>query len=62
MEKTSSGVADENGATDDKAGRTKRLNPWKMCAGIWRDNPDFDAFLKEIERLRAADVAETAPE
>ena len=41
---------------DESAGRADndatRANPWKTFAGIWRDNPDFDAFCDEIKRLR----------
>ncbi len=27
-------------------------NPWHAFAGIWRDHPDFDAFLKNIAEYR----------
>jgi len=31
---------------------TAQMNTWKTHAGIWRENPDFDAFLQEIAKLR----------
>lgn len=35
---------------------------WTTFAGIWRDNPDFDALLKEMADLRReTDQAETKP-
>jgi len=37
-------------------------NPWKAFAGIWRDNPDFDAFLQEIKDARhEADQTDRQP-
>ena len=44
--------ASEHGETENIAEHPKRPNPWKIFAGIWRENPDFDAFLKEIQDLR----------
>ena len=26
--------------------------PWREFAGIWQDNPDFDAFLQNVAALR----------
>ena len=37
---------------ENRAEHPNRPNAWKTFAGIWRDNPDFDAFLKEIQDLR----------
>jgi len=35
-------------------GRAIKNGPksWRKYAGIWRENPDFKAFLKEIEAVR----------
>ena len=42
--------------------RTNGPSPWKTFAGIWRENPDLEVFLKEVEELRReADEAETKP-
>ncbi len=27
-------------------------NPWQAFAGIWKDHPDFDAFLENIAEYR----------
>ena len=27
-------------------------NPWQAFAGIWKDHPDFDAFLKSVDEQR----------
>jgi hypothetical protein len=27
-------------------------NPWKEYAGIWKDDPGIDDFLKEVAKLR----------
>jgi hypothetical protein len=27
-------------------------NPWQCFAGIWKDHPDFDAFLENIAEYR----------
>ena len=27
-------------------------NPWQSFAGIWKDHPEFDAFLKNIAEYR----------
>jgi hypothetical protein len=36
-------------------------NPWRTFAGIWKDHPEFDAFLQNIARhRRAADEADPA--
>jgi hypothetical protein len=40
-----------NAARRAKA-RHDRANPWRTYAGIWRENPQFDAFLKEVEAIR----------
>jgi hypothetical protein len=35
---------------------TSATNPWQAFAGIWKDHPDFDAFLENIaEYRRSAD-------
>ena len=35
---------------------------WKNYAGVWRNNPDFEAFLNQIEKIRReADEAEAEP-
>ncbi len=31
-----------------------QLNPWIAYAGIWKDHPDFDGFLKNIADYRRA--------
>ena len=37
-------------------------SPWKTYAGIWRENPDFDALVEEIKDLRREiDQADTEP-
>ena len=62
--KLKGGVAqrDENGAFSGADARANRRNAWKAYAGIWRENPDFEAFLNEIQKLRReADEAETKP-
>jgi hypothetical protein len=51
----------ENHASEQNSEQAVPVNPWKMFAGIWRDNPDFDAFQKEIESLRLESDA-TQPE
>lgn len=33
-------------------------NPWKSFAGIWKENPDFDAFRENVAAYRA-DVNES---
>jgi len=51
-------IADESVADGSAESLIKRENPWKRYAGIWRENPDFDALLKAIEdRRREADEA-----
>ena len=45
-------VGANNGATDQPSNQPQPANPWKTFAGIWRDNPDFDAFCNEIKQLR----------
>jgi len=32
--------------------QAKHPSPWRTYAGIWRENPDFGGFIKEIEGLR----------
>lgn len=27
-------------------------NPWQAFAGIWKDHPDFDAFLENVAEYR----------
>lgn len=29
-------------------------NPWIAYAGIWKDNPDYEAFLKNLREYRRA--------
>jgi hypothetical protein len=29
-----------------------QTNPWLLYAGIWKDHPDFDDFLKNIAEYR----------
>jgi hypothetical protein len=37
-------------------------NPWVKYAGIWKDHPDFDAFLENIaEYRRTANEADSTP-
>jgi hypothetical protein len=37
-------------------------NPWQAFAGIWKDHPEFDAFLQNIaDHRHAIDQAESAP-
>jgi hypothetical protein len=36
-------------------------NPWLKYAGMWKDDPDFDEFLAEIERYRREVDARWAP-
>jgi hypothetical protein len=37
-------------------------NPWQSFAGIWKDHPDFDAFVENIaEYRRAANRPDSAP-
>ena len=31
---------------------TPATNPWQAFAGIWKDHPDFDAFLENIAEYR----------
>jgi hypothetical protein len=31
-----------------------QTNPWIAYAGIWKDHPDFDEFLKDIAEYRRA--------
>ncbi len=39
-----------------------QTNPWIAYAGIWKDHPDFDDFLKNIaDYRRAADRADSSP-
>lgn len=28
------------------------IRAWKTYAGVWRDNPDFEDLLKQIEEIR----------
>jgi len=52
----------KNPANGDAIDQTTGLSPWKKFAGIWRENPDFDAFLQEIAELRReTDQAERKP-
>ena len=47
----------QQGANDPANGIDVDANsrsPWRTHGGIWRENPDFDAFLKEIQDLRRA--------
>jgi hypothetical protein len=32
----------------------EEANPWKSFAGIWKDHPDFDAFVNNIKDYRAS--------
>jgi hypothetical protein len=32
--------------------RLPETNPWRAYAGIWKDHPDFDAFLENIAEYR----------
>ncbi len=55
MDPTSkSGVAErsEPEAADIMVEQMNRPNPWRAFAGIWLENPDFDAFLAQIQDLR----------
>lgn len=37
-------------------------HPWARWAGIWKDNPDFDDYLRNIaEYRRKVDAAEPPP-
>jgi hypothetical protein len=27
-------------------------NPWQAYAGVWKDHPDFDAFVANVKRYR----------
>jgi hypothetical protein len=37
-------------------------NPWQTFAGIWKDHPDFDAFIENIaEYRRSANRPDSAP-
>jgi hypothetical protein len=29
-----------------------KFNPWQAFAGVWKDHPDFDAFLENIAEHR----------
>jgi hypothetical protein len=29
-------------------------NPWVAYAGVWKDHPDFDAFLENVAEYRRA--------
>ena len=31
---------------------TAEVNPWQTFAGIWKNHPDYDAFLKNIAEYR----------
>ena len=31
---------------------TPCINPWQAYAGIWKDHPDFDAFVENIAEYR----------
>src|SRR5438045_95453 len=31
---------------------TPTTNPWQAFAGIWKDHPEFDAFLENIAKYR----------
>jgi hypothetical protein len=31
---------------------TPQTNPWQAVAGIWKDHPEFDAFLENIAAYR----------
>mgnify|MGYP003580897022 CR=1 FL=1 len=36
-------------------------NPWRAFAGVWKDHPDFDAFVENIaEYRRTANKADSA--
>jgi len=49
------GVAErsESDAGTSAGETTISLDPWKAYAGIWRDNPDFEAFLQQIAHMRS---------
>jgi hypothetical protein len=50
MERTvRSGVQDR---VEHEASNSSAESPWRSCAGIWRDNPDWNAFLKQLEEVR----------
>ena len=39
-----------------------QTNPWLVYAGIWKDHPEFDHFLKNIsDYRRAVDRANSSP-
>ena len=44
----------ERPKSDSSQEDTARENrpPWREFAGIWQDNPDFDAFLQNVAELR----------
>ena len=66
MDSISRGGVAQQGANDPANGIDVDANsrsPWRTHGGIWRENPDFDAFLKEIEKLRHENEdAEIKPE
>ncbi len=65
MDRTSqNGAADrgQNEVADNGAETPSGTRAWKRCAGAWRDNPDFDDLLKQLEEIRReADEAAGEP-
>ncbi len=42
-------------------GDTSGTNPWQAFAGVWKDHPDYDAFLENIaEYRRSVDRSDTS--
>jgi hypothetical protein len=57
-------VADrgQNGVGSNGVETPPASRAWKTYAGIWRDNPDLEAFWRQIEETRReADEASTEP-
>ena len=62
MSTPSKTLAKRKGRANQGSVQPKVLTAWKSFAGVWRDNPDFDAFLQEIKNARCeADQATKQP-
>ena len=42
----------KNKDANDAVRKQNREKAWRTHAGIWRENPEFEAFVKEIEKNR----------